>query len=135
VRLRPARTGDGTRPHATHWRARERATTAAKTAHASLLKGPGAKTSTAGHRGLRSQCAGTVLGEVPKTTFAPPRLTLAVPVMQFRNMARPTLFDRPLTAAERMRLHRARKRGVVAQSRATVRQIAERLDVEPNAAA
>jgi hypothetical protein len=42
-------------------------------------------------------------------------------------MARPTLFDRPMTAAERMRLYRARKRGVVvAQSqRTTVRQLAE----------
>ena len=50
--------------------------------------------------------------------------------MQFRNMARPTLFDRPLTAAERMRLHRARKRGVVvAQSQRTVRQLAEEIDV------
>jgi hypothetical protein len=28
--------------------------------------------------------------------------------MQFRNMTRPTIFDRPMTPAERMRRHRAR---------------------------
>jgi hypothetical protein len=52
-------------------------------------------------------------------------LTLAVPVMQFRNMARPTLFDRPLTAAERMRLHRARKAAGAGKTRKTVRQLCQ----------
>jgi hypothetical protein len=40
-------------------------------------------------------------------------------------MARPTLFDRPMTAAERMRLHRARKAAGAGKTMQTVRQLCQ----------